>query len=75
MARDFKEVASLRTDINKYHANYDQIDWGNGKAQVSVAMPDDRMKRLEMALAEAIGVLGSYIDDASYIWDKYELHK
>jgi hypothetical protein len=29
MGRGFKESAHLKTDLKKYHENFDAIDWGN----------------------------------------------
>lgn len=27
MAQEFKELASIRTDMNKFNKNFNQIDW------------------------------------------------
>jgi hypothetical protein len=31
MAREFAEVAHLKTDMNKFSENFDSIDWGDLK--------------------------------------------
>jgi hypothetical protein len=41
MGRGFKESAHLKTDLKKYHENFDAIDWGNLRDKKEEKREDD----------------------------------
>lgn len=62
MAREFKEVAHTRTDLEKYKENFDSIDWGNLKEK-----PIEKKVKSKHVTAGMCGEYGiSEFDEKAY---------
>jgi hypothetical protein len=55
MAREFKEIAHLKTNLDKFKENYDSIDWGDLKEK-----PVDKEKAQKCKRHETAGMCGEY---------------